>query len=477
MARLVVVQGILVRHRLSCPSNPPHDIHLSDGGHFENLGLYELVRRHCRFIVVSDCGADPEYKFDDLGNAMRRIREDFGVEIEVDVTPLIPGPEGRAAQHMVVGTVHYDKEFDQGLLFLFKPNLLGEEPDDIQQYRRRNTAFPQEPTSDQFYDEAQWESYRRLGEHAGRSAFRFLERLKERQSRYYVFTEAYWQWYPTPAGLDARMLDQTQRASGFLSRLRESDCRGLIDEMLPEIAALDEPVESYRVVPLLMELTQVMEDAFVALKLEETYTNPLNAGWANLFRRWTESPVYRRWWPVLQPLYSRRFRQFLNDEFRLAEYSPGAPESETKRSVVELTDDIRREDPVWKAFVAHHPNATARRDEQLLLEYSVGSGHLYLGLLTWQSNVSVAVWNVWDLYILRPFRGVNVLAAYVPLLLKYLREGGMSSVEVALDSNSQTAGRTDAGFRAFQADRLRLYIAQGFKLRKRDGQRFLAKTL
>ena len=82
-------------------STRPHrilrDIHLSDGGHFENLALYELVRRHCRYIIVSDCGADPEVAFDDLGNALRRIREDFGVDIDVDVSPLRPDAAGSLA--------------------------------------------------------------------------------------------------------------------------------------------------------------------------------------------------------------------------------------------------------------------------------------------------------------------------------------------------------------------------------------------
>ena len=73
------------------------DVHLSDGAHFENLGLYELVRRHCRYVILSDCTADPEVAFDDLGNAFRRIREDFGVEIEIDIDPLRPGPDGFVA--------------------------------------------------------------------------------------------------------------------------------------------------------------------------------------------------------------------------------------------------------------------------------------------------------------------------------------------------------------------------------------------
>ena len=80
------------------------DIHLSDGAHFENLALYELVRRHCRYIIVSDCGTDPEVTFDDFGNAVRRIREDFGVEIEIDLSPLKPNEARLSKQHVAVGT-------------------------------------------------------------------------------------------------------------------------------------------------------------------------------------------------------------------------------------------------------------------------------------------------------------------------------------------------------------------------------------
>src|SRR5258707_5422778 len=83
-------------------------LHLSDGGHFENLGLYELIRRHCRYIIVSDCSADPEIAFDDLANTLRCVREDFGVEIDLDVAPLCPtGSGNRSTQHAVVRIIHY----------------------------------------------------------------------------------------------------------------------------------------------------------------------------------------------------------------------------------------------------------------------------------------------------------------------------------------------------------------------------------
>ena len=92
-----------------------HYVHLSDGGHFENLGLYELIRRHCSYIIVSDCGTDPDVAFDDFGNALRRIREDFLVDIDIDLDPLRPDKDGLSKQHLVVGRIKYG-QFDDGIL-------------------------------------------------------------------------------------------------------------------------------------------------------------------------------------------------------------------------------------------------------------------------------------------------------------------------------------------------------------------------
>src|SRR5262249_38919031 len=57
-------------------------VYLSDGGHFENLGLYEMVLRRCHYIVVSDGSQDGKCHFQDLGGAIRKIRIDFGIPIE-----------------------------------------------------------------------------------------------------------------------------------------------------------------------------------------------------------------------------------------------------------------------------------------------------------------------------------------------------------------------------------------------------------
>lgn len=160
--------------------------YLTDGGHFDNTGLYSLVQRGCRFIVVADCGADPRPCFQDLGDSIRRCRIDFGAEVELDVSPLVPAADGRVADPCVVGTVTYSEEHARllgwadgtdrkGYVILFKPSLPPDVPADVWQYKQENPAFPHQTTADQWYDEAQFESYRRLGLHCANSALRRLQ--------------------------------------------------------------------------------------------------------------------------------------------------------------------------------------------------------------------------------------------------------------------------------------------------------------
>jgi hypothetical protein len=140
---------------------------VSDGGHFENLGLYEAVRRGCRDIVVVDASCDPDRNFDDLGNAIRKIRVDLGVRIE-RAGPLRLGPRDlqEDGRYCALFDVIYDDTHSGSLLYIKSAvypraaNL----PMDVLQYAGRSETFPQESTSRQFFGEAQFESYRALGE-------------------------------------------------------------------------------------------------------------------------------------------------------------------------------------------------------------------------------------------------------------------------------------------------------------------------
>jgi uncharacterized membrane protein len=152
-------------------------VYASDGGHFENLGLYEVVRRRCGFIVVVDAGADPSCGFEDLSNAMRKIRSDFGISIDLDFPRYLyarrPAPADPAkGRFAITGRINYgDVDTDSkgqpvkpGQLIYIKPAFYDrDEPIDVSNYAGLSVTFPHETTADQFFSESQFESYRALG--------------------------------------------------------------------------------------------------------------------------------------------------------------------------------------------------------------------------------------------------------------------------------------------------------------------------
>ena len=302
-------------------------LHLSDGNHFENFGLYELIRRHVRYIIVSDCGADPEVAFDDLANVLRRVREDFGVEIELDISALRPDATGLTKQHAVVGTIHYNGPtgMDKGTIIFFKPTLTGDEPPDVLQYRTRNRAFPHESTGDQFYDEPQWESDRRLGEHATRTVFGSAERpeIKITNEVDKLFRNARSQWHPTPEREEQNFLDMSGRCASLEADLLANGPALLRAEVFSEITELAKattatapaPEEEMAIFSFLLRFMQIMEDVWLCAELDRFWSHPLNEGWMSYFHRWASTPSFRRWWPILSPIYGLGFREFAKERF------------------------------------------------------------------------------------------------------------------------------------------------------------------
>ena len=146
-------------------------VNLSDGGHFENLGIYEMVLRRSHFIVVSDGGEDPECAFIDLGEAVRKIRIDFGIPIDFDKMTIYPRSAidtlKTPGHNCAVGRIRYSvvdgDDAPDGIIVYIKPACYGDEPRDIYEYFKTNPTFPHESTSDQFFSESQFESYRMLG--------------------------------------------------------------------------------------------------------------------------------------------------------------------------------------------------------------------------------------------------------------------------------------------------------------------------
>lgn len=156
-------------------------LELTDGGHFDNTGIYELIRRKLRLIIVADSGADADYSFDDISNLMERVRADFGTTIEFledrgldDLVPRSGGDDafltrlGFARRGHAVARIYYRKnpgvELDEtGLLILIKPTIVAGLPHDIYNYRASHDTFPGQSTANQFFTERQLEAYRELG--------------------------------------------------------------------------------------------------------------------------------------------------------------------------------------------------------------------------------------------------------------------------------------------------------------------------
>jgi hypothetical protein len=160
-------------------------LELTDGGHFENTGLYELVRRRVGTIILSDAGVDKNFRFGDLANAIEKVRTDFGVSIrfapeQKQLGMLLPGSSPIAdrlkdtdtlkkmsAAGYMIGMIKYPAAGGQpafdGLLIVLKTVMIPDLPVDLYSYRANHEDFPDQPTSDQFFDEKQFEAYRELG--------------------------------------------------------------------------------------------------------------------------------------------------------------------------------------------------------------------------------------------------------------------------------------------------------------------------
>ena len=158
-------------------------VYLTDGGHIENLGIYELLRRRCGVIIAVDVDADPQMAFGSFNTLERYALIDLGVRINLpwqkiadeslktsqsiddkSDTPKHHGP------HCAIGEIFYPAG-RKGILIYIKASLTGDENDCVFDYKKRHSDFPHETTLDQWFSEEQFEAYRALGFHAAYGLF------------------------------------------------------------------------------------------------------------------------------------------------------------------------------------------------------------------------------------------------------------------------------------------------------------------
>ena len=334
-------------------------VNLSDGGHFDNLGLYELVRRRCRYIIIGDGEQDGQLTFGSLGGAVRKCRADFGVEIDIDPHP-IKLTNGRSTAHCVIGTILYPEADDpantgpmsvvspgtgpnaqfanvqaathcaRGWLLYLKSSLTGNEPVDVLQYQSENPDFPHQSTGDQFFSESQFESYRRLGLHIFREAFEGVVehrtpghgRPAPPPSLTALFQRLTMKWYakiPIEPEAASRLNDSYAQ---IVERLGTKGLTPLLDASLaspnpPPAWTGAQPTDEQFV--YIVEQLQLMENVFVEFEFEHRAhrANPRSRGWMTIFRQWVHNPaLYDGVWPRVRHSYNPVFQDFIERLYR-----------------------------------------------------------------------------------------------------------------------------------------------------------------
>jgi hypothetical protein len=313
-------------------------VYLSDGGHFENLGIYELVRRRCRYIIACDAGADPRYGFEDLANAIRKCRTDFGVEIDLDVRQIAATDALRYnGAPCAVGSIRYSEE-QVGTILYIKASRRAGVPSDVMHYATENAAFPHEATSDQFFSESQFESYRRLGHFlAGEILGASRARASSDVDMDLLFRDLSERWYrPSSAiasnfGRLAEQVDElferlrTSKELGFLSRQFYPEWRNLLGASVVDaslqtedlLLVPDDEDQLRQAFYFCNSLIQLMESVYVALNLETNWRHPDLSGWVNVFNHWAWSGMFRATWAVSAATYGGRFRAFCEQRLNL----------------------------------------------------------------------------------------------------------------------------------------------------------------
>ena len=346
----------LLRELLGSANDKSPYVNLSDGGHFDNMGLYELARRRCKYIVICDAEQDTQMTFAGIGNAINRCRADFGVEIDLDLRPLQLQENGFSKAHCVVGTVRYPapgetpteaaggvdstcngqrnpeagRDGYTGTILYMKSSLVGDEPADLMAYKFQHPQFPQDSTANQWFTETQFESYRRLGQHVAVTAIRpALSPGHAKVSDIHeLFASMYAIWYPPTPEMQQHFSEHVAQYESILRELRERpELAGLAERLnqsgetgpaswTPPGTPATSPDYSWQFANSLLDF---MYTVYTNLQLAfpDNRTSPHAQWWICLFRRWCKVSLMQDTWRVLAPVYSREFRLFAERELQL----------------------------------------------------------------------------------------------------------------------------------------------------------------
>ena len=295
----------------------------------------------------------------------------------------------RRGQHSMYDDFAGDDDLDHGqlpgVLIYVKNSLTGDEPADVQNYSETHPHFPHQKTDlRQAFDEAQFESYRALGDHVARAVFG--DAVEELDDDRALWTEEspHNEFVRGNRRLFAAVLDRWSDQSPESSNVQIEASRAWIDvhrelrldpalarlsrELYPEQATAADLVENdvdparrrRAELHAVAQMLQIMEDAWYRLGIRGYQGRPVNQGWMNVFARWASARSFHRLWPTLRPEFSREFVQFCEARLHLASATPRIE----RLAAVDLDQLRAHTDPI--ALRARFPD-DPRADESAIL--------------------------------------------------------------------------------------------------------------
>ena len=265
--------------------------------------------------MVGDGEQDETYVFESLGGAIRKVRIDFGVEIDISPRRMFL-KDGSSEVHCAVGTITYPGG-ETGTLLYIKSSLTGDESWDVGQYKKAHDPFPQESTLNQFFTESQFESYRALGRHAADKIFEKTQDVSNRAGLPDLFRQLSDNWLPPTTAEPGAFSKHAAAYSTLIQRLGEdNDLRFMDSELLPGFPAAAVPaqdsIQMRKAMLLIADFIQLMEDVYIDLNLEESsqFNHTQNSGWIDVFKKWKSGTVFNSTWNNLKATYGSAFQRF-----------------------------------------------------------------------------------------------------------------------------------------------------------------------
>jgi hypothetical protein len=246
-----------------------------------------------------------------------------------------------------------------------------------------------------------------------------------------------------------------------------------------------------------MLVAQVMEDAWLGAQLDTFWSHPLNQGWMHYFQRWASTPSFRRWWPIIRPVYSQGFADFVRDRFDLQlrdtqsgrdSKGPGAKLTLINMEQPEqLTEGLAGQH--WKRRYGEIPH----QDKSVLLYLleleqvpnAASVPPLQVGFLLYSAKVEdgrkIIEWATPHLFVPHSLIGAGIVARFLDALIaRFCSFDGVEELQVRYDEISGPQPgrgdparalrrfRRDAASRLERVSTINFYKSRGFLYMRPD---------